>query len=686
MKSIVKAIILLVIVQLSFYNHSYACWPTGDVTWTGNTNSDWNTASNYSGNWGLLPGNTDRVIINPNNYSNAPVIDNSPTFSPASIYLENGASLTINESITTAYFEVRSGNNTVIIDDGEQLSVSNDFLLSSNNGRISLTGGGSVEVDDDVIFENNATRLTNNLTGNFLVNGDVVFDAITSRMENSGNFSITGDLTTGDGLSAGNRIQNNSGGVFTIGGNIDFNGAANTIDNDGTINQSGNFIGIDAASVFDNKAGGVWTWTYTSGSPDPDMVSVLEASGTVVYAGAGAQDVLPIVYNNLTISGSGTKQLQGAASVNGVLNLSGGHLALNDADLIINGSASIINVSSSNFVITNGNGRLVQANIGSGGRTGDILFPVGTTTASYTPLIINNAGATDNFSVNMAPVIYDGGYSGIAQTSDVVNKTWFIDEEVIGGSDVTLTFQWNDADQLSGFSPTSVRIIHYDGSVWETMAAGSASGSGTYTMSASNISSFSPFGIEGEGGTLPVELLYFKGSMKGEVAALEWATASELNNDFFTLEKTVDLEQYEKVAVVTGNGTTEERNIYQYYDNNLTPGTSYYRLKQTDFDGSFTYSDIIKVSNSSTLDVVDVAMFPVPSQGEFIKLKMSGLPSDKETVVLIYNAQGQLVYQQSSLISNHEEITIRFSNKLATGVYTVRINASEPVTKQFVVK
>lgn len=686
MKTIVKAIILLSIFQLAVHSQLYACWPTGDVTWTGNTDSDWNKASNYSGNWGALPGNRDRVIINPSNYTNAPVISNNPSFSPASIYLNNGATLTVNRSATSAYFEIGSGTNTITIQSSRKLTVSEDFLLSSNNGRVVVEGGGDVEVVNDLIFENNGTRLTNSSSGNFEVKGDIELAAITSRLENNGNISITGDLKTGGTLANANRIENNASGTLTIGGDINFNGAANTVDNYGVVNQSGNFTGIDLLCDFDNHAGATWNWFYTGGAPDSDMPAVLTPNGTIVYAGAGSQPVLPIAYNNLVISGSGTKQLQGNTAVTGTLTLSSGKLALNNADLIIGSSATISNASSSRYIITNGTGKLIQNGIGAGGRTGNVSFPIGTSASSYTPLIINNSGTADNYSVRLGSAVYDGGYSGTAQTSDVVNKTWYIDEEVIGGSDVALTFQWNDADQLSGLSPTDVKVIHYDGTQWETMASGAAIGSGTYTMTATNISSFSPFGIEGGAGTLPVELLYFKGDMTGDVAVLEWATASELNNDYFTLERTTDLENFDVVTTIKGKGTTEERNDYKYHDNIPLSGTVYYRLKQTDFDGTFTYSDVIKIINNSVSETAELNMYPVPNHGDQLTLTIKGLASEKETPVVVYNTQGQIVHQQQVVIENASEVVLAFQEKLPVGVYTLRVNTAQPLTKQFSVR
>ena len=91
---------------------------------------------------------------------------------------------------------------------------------------------------------------------------------------------------------------------------------------------------------------------------------------------------------------------------------------------------------------------------------------------------------------------------------------------------------------------------------------------------------------------LPVELIDFNAiALKNEVK-LSWVTAMELNNDFFSIERSTDGYRFEEIAKVNGNGSTTKVSKYDYIDKSPKAGISYYRLKQTDYDGKFSFSDI----------------------------------------------------------------------------------------------
>ncbi|ELR71002.1 hypothetical protein C900_03132 [Fulvivirga imtechensis AK7] len=685
MKHFIKILLLVLIVNLADYSKSMACLT---YTWTGASSSDWGDSGNWEDDFGGngVPWIFDYAVIDKSQYGTAPdPILSSSENNPLQVILSNSASLTLNNDFGTNQITTTGVGNQLIVNGGVTLSA-NNLVLSADNAEISISGNGDIDIGASIYFQNNNTSLTNNLTGELDIGDDVVFEANNALLINNGTISITDDIRTTGATRDGNTVINNVGAVLNIGDRINFQSADGVFQNAGTINQTGNFVNISTNCSFINLSTGVWSWTYT-GTPHSNLAGALTAGGTMIYAGTGAQQIQPVIYENVIISGSGTKQLQGNTTVNGTLTLSAGYVALNDADLTIGNNGSIANASSSRFIITNGNGRLSQNNIGSGGKAGDILFPVGRSSSSYTPLTLNNsAGTADNFAVRLVSAIYDNGYSGTVQTANAVNKTWFIDEEVAGGSDVSLTLQWGVSDQLSGFSPLNVRLIHYDGSQWERMAEGAASGTGPYTMSASGITSFSPFGIEGEDGVLPVELVSFNAALQSEAVLLEWATASELNNDFFTIEKTTDLENFQEVGTVKGKGTTEERNDYKFFDLNPSQGVFYYRLKQTDFDGTFTYSDIEKVVNTASGSAeANLNIYPVPNKGEFIKLMAHGMASDGKRSVTVMNVQGQIIYEGPVLISNNEEITLNFDQKLPQGIYTVRVQGSEPMVKQFTV-
>lgn len=115
---------------------------------------------------------------------------------------------------------------------------------------------------------------------------------------------------------------------------------------------------------------------------------------------------------------------------------------------------------------------------------------------------------------------------------------------------------------------------------------------------------------------LPIELAEFEATYSDEFegADLYWKTLSEFNNDYFTIEKSMDALNYEEVTIVKGAGTTNSATEYYAFDPEVEPGVTYYRLKQTDFDGAYQYSDIRTINRLK--DGFDVlTFFPNPTNG-----------------------------------------------------------------------
>jgi len=102
---------------------------------------------------------------------------------------------------------------------------------------------------------------------------------------------------------------------------------------------------------------------------------------------------------------------------------------------------------------------------------------------------------------------------------------------------------------------------------------------------------------ESEPTPLPIELLYFRGKNDGETNILYWSTASEINNDYFTIEKSYDGYVFNIIDYIEGAGYSTHQLYYEYHDSNLQPFITYYKLKQTDYDGKYEYSEIISVDS-----------------------------------------------------------------------------------------
>jgi hypothetical protein len=102
---------------------------------------------------------------------------------------------------------------------------------------------------------------------------------------------------------------------------------------------------------------------------------------------------------------------------------------------------------------------------------------------------------------------------------------------------------------------------------------------------------------------LPISLLYFSATPENDKVRLQWATASELNNDYFTIERSADGKAWEEIERVAGAGNSFQRMEYTAWDEEPVSKTSYYRLKQTDYDEQFTYSQVHFVKTTSANEI-----------------------------------------------------------------------------------
>ena len=115
--------------------------------------------------------------------------------------------------------------------------------------------------------------------------------------------------------------------------------------------------------------------------------------------------------------------------------------------------------------------------------------------------------------------------------------------------------------------------------------------------------------------SLPVELNYFEAQYSGDDIKLVWETEAELNNDKFTVESSVDASRWSVVGEVRGVGNSSTPISYSLIDESPSNGIIYYRLKQTDFDGEYSYSKIVAIELKNTSTIL---VYPNPSSGIII--------------------------------------------------------------------
>lgn len=180
---------------------------------------------------------------------------------------------------------------------------------------------------------------------------------------------------------------------------------------------------------------------------------------------------------------------------------------------------------------------------------------------------------------------------------------------------------------------------------------------------------------------LPIELLNFSAITKDKKVEVNWTTASEVNNDFFTIEKTKDGINFETLSIVDGAGNSTTVKEYFETDNDPYEGISYYRLKQTDFNGNYSYSQLVPVNYYFGDD--GISIFPNPSNAdELLTIDFTGL-KDQNVLVVVRDIQGREFYSKVNLISeNNQLVALDLEDRLASGVYIVIASSNNKIYSQ----
>jgi hypothetical protein len=248
---------------------------------------------------------------------------------------------------------------------------------------------------------------------------------------------------------------------------------------------------------------------------------------------------------------------------------------------------------------------------------------------------------------------------------------------------------WEDGN-YSGISDLNdLRLAHYynvgaAGLKWYSETAALPMVLGTIATgsieTAAAISSFSPFTFGSVGGVnpLPIELTTFSGNATTNGNQLNWITATEINNDYFDLQRSADGANFNSITKVKGQGNSSFTNNYTYLDEKPLNGINYYRLQQVDYNGDYTYSGIVAIDFKSSENTF-VNIYPNPTVDN-INIKFS----DDIIRLQIFNMLGEKIYESGSLNAS-EIIGI---NDLAKGVYILKATSSdnEILTSRFIKK
>jgi hypothetical protein len=399
------------------------------------------------------------------------------------------------------------------------------------------------------------------------------------------------------------------------------------------------------------------------------------ANAWVNFMGTAAQTINGGTYNRVSLDNAAGLTTTAALTINDTLQLVNGKVTLGSNNLTIGSSARLLGNSAANYIVTNGTGSLVINNIGTSGRTGAIVFPVGTA-SNYNPATLNNTGVADNFAARVItgsyPAFTGSTPSGAAYTSNVVDANWMIDEAVQGGSNLVVSLQWNASQELPSFTRASSYIARYLANGWNNAAASAATGANPYVSTVSGITVLAPMGV-GSNGTLPVSWLSFTANANGMDAVLNWATATEINNKGFEVERSLDGSNFKTIGFVEGNINSGSVKNYRFTDNRaleMFAGASvYYRLKQVDLDGNYSYSNIALLN---TEEGSDINLYPNPfnsTTGVYVNAT-----EDANVTIEVKDIMGRsIALTTASVVKGGQYLTIEALSTVADGMYLVQV-------------
>jgi hypothetical protein len=236
---------------------------------------------------------------------------------------------------------------------------------------------------------------------------------------------------------------------------------------------------------------------------------------------------------------------------------------------------------------------------------------------------------------------------------------WILDRTT-GTSDVNVTLSWWNPASGGVDSLPGLRVCRWDGSAWQDHGNGSTTGStasGTVVTSAP-VTSFSPFTLGSARGNnpLPVEISSFTALQYPSGNSISWTTLSEINNDYFVLEKSINGYLYNYYSTIKGNGNSSVPVTYETWDANPYPGMTCYRLKQVDFDGNFEYvaSKCVTIERAH-----DVTVSPTLVSSEDISINIDNYDGGVVTASII-DITGRTVFfstfESGNFVIDHSKL------------------------------
>ena len=354
--------------------------------------------------------------------------------------------------------------------------------------------------------------------------------------------------------------------------------------------------------------------TFTSGA------------GTTIFNGTSAQTIngnSNTTFNNLTLNNSAGLTVSKGITINGVLTFTSGNISASSSTeaVTFETTGSVSGAADTKCIVG-----FCKKNTNS---TTKFTFPVGTSTLYRQASVTPSSSSATTWTVKY----YGAGYGTYTVTGGSIyqpskREYWTIDRS--GASDATIELSWGSNSNVYAPNASDLIVAHFTGTAWENAGGNNISGTSSGVVSSNtNWSAYSPFtlGSQQYAVTLPITLVSFNAKPYQKDVKVSWQTASEVDNDYFTLERSENGKDFSEITRVDGAGNSVHTISYFTMDSDFDRTILYYRLKLTSFHGEETYSDIISVDMSQTQNK-GVIIMTVNSLGQEVDETAKGIVFD----------------------------------------------------------
>ncbi|PLX19994.1 MAG: hypothetical protein C0599_09905, partial [Salinivirgaceae bacterium] len=335
------------------------------------------------------------------------------------------------------------------------------------------------------------------------------------------------------------------------------------------------------------------------------MLDLSQTGSTLLLNGSSKQTISfngSVNIYNLNLNNSAGADLTNNLTIENQLTFTTGKIFASSYTVTIENASesAIAGYNSSNYVIGN-----LKRKVNS---TGSYVFPIGSSLNYEFAQVDLNTSSGINYLNAVFSSLISGDAPSISTRSTVINTLlnsgiWTISPDAVTtvNYDVTLISVGHDN---GGAAVSQHTILKRDNSSsdWDlygssAIADQSGTGAEPITVKRTGLTGFSEFGGGVADNPLPVELAYFRGTLTDNGIYLEWKTLTEINNDYFIVEKSLNGCDFNECVEIQGHGNSNVPIEYQFLDNQPVIGDNYYRFKQVDFDGNYQYSQVISVIN-----------------------------------------------------------------------------------------